>query len=132
MPFDDFETVTALNLSYLIALGNEGGLLSVEDRPFLDSVVSTPELTWFVANSPEALANLNVTVNQTVVEEEFKYVSVNGVVYSTEFEDGMALMSDAGLPLLITVRDGDTWINTAKLIGRDNLVFNSVFHVVDE
>lgn len=133
MPFDAIQTITALNLSYFIAIGNEGGFLSVENRPFIDSFTSTPDLTWFVANSPQALAHLNVTGdNQTVLEGLVKYQSISEVIYSTGFEDGMALMTDAGLPLLITVRNGDIWVNTAKITGRDDFGFNGVFHVIDE
>ena len=133
MPFDSIQTIEALNLSYFIALGNEGGFLSAENRPFIDTFEHTPNLTWIVSNSPQALAHLNVTGdNQTTLETFIKYVSISELVYSTGFVDGTELMTAAGLPLLITVQDRDIWVNTAKITRRDNFAFNGVFHVVDE
>ena len=133
MPLSAIETVTAANLSYYIALGNKGGVLTTESRPFIDNFTLTPDLTWIVANSPQALAHLNVTGdNQTMLQEYVKYQSISKVVYSTDFENGTELMTAAGLPLLITVQNGDIWVNTARVTSRDLFGANGVMHVVDE
>jgi uncharacterized surface protein with fasciclin (FAS1) repeats len=133
MPFNAIQTITAANLSYFIALGNKGGFLDTENRPFVENFTLTPDLTWIGANSPQALAHLNITgVNQTVLEEYMKYQCISEVVYSTGFKNGTELMTAAGLPLLITVEGGDIWVNTAKVTSRDLFGANGVFHAVDE
>ena len=136
MPLGALETITAANLSYFVALGNAAGFLNTENRPFIDSFTLAPDQTSFGANSPKVLADIahfNLTnLNQTTLEEFVKYQSISEVIYSTALENGTALMTEAGVPLLVTAQDGDIWVNTAKVTWRDLLVANGVAHVIDE
>lgn len=41
-------------------------------------------------------------------------------------------MTDAGVPVVVTVLKGEVYINNAKVLERDDLMANGVFHVIDE
>jgi uncharacterized surface protein with fasciclin (FAS1) repeats len=133
LPIGPIQTFTAENLSYFLALGNEGGFLSEESFPFVDAFFSNADVTYFIANSAKALADLNITgLNQTTLLQSINYVVAPRVIYSPELVKGAQVTSVSGLPLFITVHDGDIYINSAKVTSRDNFVSNGVFHVVDE
>lgn len=136
IPFGSIETFSDKNLSYFIELGNEAGFLSIEDRPEIDHLLYTPDLTFLAPNSAQALVDFkdaNVTgLNSTMLGLWFDYHFIDQLIYSTGFVNGTQLTTVAGLPLLVTLNNGDIYINDAKITGRDNLVVNGVFHVIDE
>ncbi|KAH6665037.1 hypothetical protein B0J14DRAFT_661148 [Halenospora varia] len=45
---------------------------------------------------------------------------------------GELLMTDAGVPVVATVLKGEVYINNAKVLERDDLMVNGVFHVIDD
>jgi uncharacterized surface protein with fasciclin (FAS1) repeats len=133
VPIGPIQTFTAENLSYFLALGNEGGFLSTESFSYVQTFFSNPDVTYFIANSAKALADLNITgLNQTTLLQNINYVVAPRIIYSTGLIDGTQVTSVLGLPILITVHDGDIYVDTAKITSRDNFVSNGVFHVVDE
>jgi uncharacterized surface protein with fasciclin (FAS1) repeats len=133
LPIGPAQTIVAENLSYFIAMAEKGGYLSAEARPFVDAYFSRPDTTYFIFNSAKALAHLNDTsVNITTLLNSSGYGLAPRVIYSTAFVNGTQIMTVLGLPLLVTVQDGDTYINYAKVTSRDNFISNGVFHVIDE
>jgi uncharacterized surface protein with fasciclin (FAS1) repeats len=54
------------------------------------------------------------------------------VIYSTSLVNGSQIITDLGLPVFVTVQDGDTYFNAAKVTSFDNFISNGVFHVIDE
>jgi uncharacterized surface protein with fasciclin (FAS1) repeats len=126
-------TVVTENLSYLIALAEEGGYLSGEAQAFDTTYEYRPNVTYFVFNSAKALAAANNTgVNKTTLLHAPGYGFAPRVIYSTVLVNGTQIMTALGLPVLVTVQDGDTYLNTAKVNSKDNFISNGVFHVVDE
>lgn len=133
LPIGPIQTFTAENLSYFLALGNEGGFLSAESFSFVDTFFSNPDVTYFIANSAKAVADLNMTgLNQTTLLQSVNYPVAPQIIYSTGLIDGTQVASVLGPPILITVYDGDIYVDRAKVTSRDNFVNNGVFHVIDE
>lgn len=133
LPIGPAETIVAENLSYFIAIAEKEGYLSGKARPFVDAYFSRPNTTYFIFNSAKALAHLNDTsLNATTILKSSGYGLAPRVIYSTAFVNGTQIMTVLGLPLLVTVQDGDTYINDAKVTSRDNFISNGVFHVIDE
>jgi hypothetical protein len=134
LPIGPAQTIVAENLSYFIAIAPEkGGYLSGKDHPFVDAYFRRPNTTYFIFNSAKALVHLNDTsLNVTTLLKSSGYGLAPRVIYSTGFVNGTRIMTVLGLPLLVTVQDGDTYINDAKITSRDNFISNGVFHVIDE
>jgi hypothetical protein len=62
-----------------------------------------------------------------------QYSSINRLVFSTDLVNSTELVTNLGRSILITTSpDGDTYINTAKILSRDHLTANGVFHVTDQ
>lgn len=58
-------------------------------------------------------------------------ISSTGVFYSLGLTDGRSLATALGPNITITVQDGDTYINDAKIIATDFLLSTGVMHVID-
>jgi uncharacterized surface protein with fasciclin (FAS1) repeats len=71
-------------------------------------------------------------VNQTALLQLINYDAAPQIVYSTALVNGSQIMTDMGVPVFVTVQDGGTYINSAKVTSVDNFVSNGVFHVIDE
>lgn len=133
-PLGSIETLAAQNLSYIIGFASKDNFLNVENRPFINNMTDTWDLTYFVPNSAKALADFNVTgMNRSEINEWARYLAVDGLVYSSDFVNGTRLQTWTGDPMLITVlKNGEIYVNNARITGRDNFVENGVFHVIDE
>lgn len=133
LPIGPIQTFVAENLSYFIAIAEEGGYISGEAQAFVSKYLSQPNTTYFVFNSAKALADLNNTnVNKTMLLHSAGYGLAPQVIYSTSLVNGSQIITDLGLPVFVTVQDGDTYFNAAKVISFDNFISNGVFHVIDE
>jgi uncharacterized surface protein with fasciclin (FAS1) repeats len=60
------------------------------------------------------------------------YTVVPRLIYSSGLVSGSQIVTALGVPILVTLHDGDIYINSAKVISTDNLISNGVFHIVDE
>jgi len=49
-----------------------------------------------------------------------------------DFVNGTQLTGFTGYQVDITVREGDIYINKAKIISRDNFISSGVSHIVDK
>lgn len=133
VPIGAIQTITVDNMTYFLALGGEAGFLSSESQVFINTFFSRPDVTYFIANSAKAVANTNVSaLNESMILQYTNYMAAPRVIYSDRLVDGTRITSVLGVPLLVTVIDGDTYINDAKVTSVDNFVSNGVIHVIDE
>jgi uncharacterized surface protein with fasciclin (FAS1) repeats len=133
VPIGPIQTFSAENLTYFLAITAKGGFLSTDSRPLIDAFFSKTDVTYLISNSAKALANVNFTnLDQSVIKQLINYIAIPQLVYSTGLANGAHLMTAAGVPVLVTVQDGDTYINAAKVTSADNFISNGVFHIIDE
>ena len=135
IPTEGIRAAALRNLSYFIEIANQGNFFSVTDRPLIDSLRTKPDTTLFLPNSAKALANILSSptfANATLRGYMGQYTHYSKLVFSTDFVDGALVMTDAGVPVVITVLEGEVYINNAKVLERDVLMANGVFHVIDE
>lgn len=57
--------------------------------------------------------------------------ALNSSVYSTGFRDGDLIYSESGFPILVSVKNGATYLNDAKLIATNFITQNGAMHVLD-
>ena len=134
MPISTVLEVTAAGLEYFISILNVGGYLNTADT-YVETVLGLSDVTFFVPNSAEALGNATQLIaNAPMAEQQafFEYHVVPGfVAYSSLLTNGTQLKTATGSNVTVTVHDGDTYINGAKIIAFDYIVANGVFHVID-
>jgi uncharacterized surface protein with fasciclin (FAS1) repeats len=127
--------ITAAGLEYFISILNNGGYLNMANT-YVNNVLLLPDVTFFIPNSAIALANatkLSQTSTQAEQQAVFEYHVVPSMVaYSPQLQNGLSLKTAQGTNLTITVQDGDTYVNAAKIIAFDYIVANGVVHVIDE
>jgi uncharacterized surface protein with fasciclin (FAS1) repeats len=123
-------TASRTNLSYLIALLNGENYL--QDNAYLNEIVTRRDSTYFVPNSAAALANFPSNLTKPVLDSLMAYHCVKGLYYSTELLNGTELTTFTGAKAFVTVDDdGSIYVNTAKVIDTNYLLYNGVMHVVD-
>lgn len=103
---------------------------------YVNGVLEIPDVTFFIPNSKEALANATELISNSTAEELqalFQYHVVPGFVgYSPLLKDGMLLKTAQGEDVNITIQDDDLYVNAAKVIATDYIVANGVVHVLEE
>ena len=73
---------------------------------------------------------LDITQQELFAFEE--YACVQGeVVYSSLLTDGKKLQTVLGRDVTITVQNGSTYVNAAKIVDPDYLTSNGVMHIMD-
>lgn len=126
--------ITAAGLEYFISILNAGGYLSAANT-YVNGVLDLPDVTYFIPNSAAALANatqLAQNSSPAQLQALFEYHVVPGfVAYSSLLKNGMQLKTAQGSNVTVTIQDGETYINAAKVIAVDYIVANGVFHVLD-
>lgn len=135
IPTGGITTTALMNLSYFIEIASQGNFLSVTDRPLLDSLLTKPDKTLFLPNSAKALANILSSptfANATLRGYMGQYTHCSKLVFSTDFVDGALVMTDAGVPVVVTVLEGKVYINNAEVLESDVLITNGVFHIIDD
>jgi uncharacterized surface protein with fasciclin (FAS1) repeats len=95
----------------------------------------TPNLTFFVPNSAEALTtftNISTGMDADNLMAFFNYHIVPDFVgYSSNLTNGTILKTFQGDNVTVT-RDGDNiFVNSARITNPDYLVVNGVIHVID-
>jgi uncharacterized surface protein with fasciclin (FAS1) repeats len=135
IPITTVLEITAAGLEYFISILTNGGFLNTSNT-YVNEVLDLPDVTYFIPNSASALANATALAAKSTPQQLqalFEYHIVPGFVgYSTLLTSGMQLKTQAGGNVTITIQDGDTYINAAKIIAFDYIVANGVFHVIDE
>jgi uncharacterized surface protein with fasciclin (FAS1) repeats len=127
--------ITNENLQYFISILNVDGYLS-PSATYVNQVLDLHDVTYFIPNSPAALASATqLAQNSSAADLEavFQYHVVPGSInYSPMLKNGMTLQTQQGTNVKITVQDGDTYVNSAKVIASDLMVANGVVHVLDK
>jgi uncharacterized surface protein with fasciclin (FAS1) repeats len=127
------------HFKYKIVNTNTSQFLSVNSTglvQFVNQVTTTPNLTFFVPNSPEALStfnNVSGSLSADQLEALFNYHIVYDYIgYSSEMQNGTSLKTAEGQNLTITKNGTDTYVNCAKITTPDYLVVNGVMHIIDK
>ncbi|CAG8949040.1 hypothetical protein HYFRA_00002168 [Hymenoscyphus fraxineus] len=134
IPISSVLEITAAGLEYFIAILAKGSFLTTGSS-YVNPVVYEPNITFFIPNSPEALASFN-ELAKTATPSDFQtnflyHVIPNFVGYSPMLTDGLSLKSQMGTNLTIHVQDGQTYVNSAKILQTDYIISNGVIHVID-
>lgn len=123
-------------LNFFIEIISKGGFLSSDASVLESKILNAPDVTYFCPNSQAALdAFTTLSANMTQAEKDqlFEYHIVEGFVgYTSQLEDGMQLRTTAGTNVTVTIQDGETFINGAKITTPDLIVGNGVAHVLDK
>jgi uncharacterized surface protein with fasciclin (FAS1) repeats len=135
VPLTTVLEITAAGLEYFVSILNNGGYLNTANT-YVNNVLSLPDVTFFVPNSAIALADATKLFQTGTPADQqalFEYHIVpNFIGYSPLLQNGMSLKTQQGTNVTITVQDGDTYVNAAKVIAFDYIVANGVVHVLDE
>jgi len=127
--------ITNAHLEYFVSILNVDNYLSAS-ATYVNQILEVPDVTYFIPNSAEALAGATALAQNSSaadLEEIFQYYIVPGSVnYSPMLKNGMTLKTQQGTDLTITVQDGDTYVNAAKIIESNLIVANGVVHVIDK
>jgi uncharacterized surface protein with fasciclin (FAS1) repeats len=97
--------------------------------------MNTPNVTAFIANDPSLVqliqANITSSVQETVSLIEYAVIP-GRIIYSPFLTNGSSFATAAGVNVTITVLDGSTYVNNARITQPDVLVYNGVLHVIDK
>jgi uncharacterized surface protein with fasciclin (FAS1) repeats len=136
IPLTTVFELTAANLEFFTSILNVGGYLNDSNAGYVNGILDVPNVTYFIPNSAEALANATniIKVNGTSAELEalFEYHIVRDFLgYSPLLTNGTSLKTAQGENITITIQDGQMFVNSAKVIETDLIVANGVVHVLD-
>ncbi|TVY19359.1 Fasciclin-like arabinogalactan protein, partial [Lachnellula arida] len=135
MPVQAVSQFTATGLEYFISILNNEGYLNSQNADYVDAVLTQPNITYLIPNSAAALANATALAAKVSADERkavFEYHILPGVVaYSTDLKNGTSWKTAQGEDVTVTVQDGETYVNSAKVIASDYIVANGVVHVLD-
>ena len=120
------------------------GVLGQENLSALTAAVTTAklgatltgleQLTLFAPNNG-AFDKIKDVASGLTVEQltgVLSYHAVAGsVVYSTDIQDGAKVKTVQGDDLTLTIRDGNVFVNDAKVVKPNVLVRNGVVHIID-
>ncbi|CVL13615.1 uncharacterized protein FPRN_05038 [Fusarium proliferatum] len=120
---------------------NFNAALNAADLPYnfgnLDRDSSTlaniSDFTVFIPNDPafEAIGSVLESADLKTLQEVLKYHIVDDVLFSTDLAN-VSVPSLQGADLTFTVaEDGSAWVNGAKILFTNVLLFNGVAHVID-
>lgn len=120
---------------------NFNAALNAADLPYnfgnLDrdssTLVNISDFTVFIPNDPafEAIGSVLEGADLKTLQEVLKYHIVDDVLFSTDLAN-VSVPSLQGADLTFTVaEDGSAWVNGAKILFTNVLLFNGVAHVID-
>jgi uncharacterized surface protein with fasciclin (FAS1) repeats len=136
IPIAGVAEIALAHWEFLISILNTGGYLSAADSDLVDATLNTADVTYFLPNTAEALAKFEaLSQNESDIDKRslFNYHILHNITaYSPDLTNGLSLKTLQGANVTITVQDGDTYVNAAKIISSDWLIGNGVIHVLDE
>ncbi|KAF8454813.1 hypothetical protein BDZ91DRAFT_801592 [Kalaharituber pfeilii] len=103
-----------------------------------DTLNNAPHLTFFgpslhaVATSQSKLASLNDSEWETLLNYHTLDLTTGFIGYTPSFECGKLYKTKSGGNVLVSFKDGDTYINDAKIVGRDFILQNGVMQILDK
>ncbi|TLD27649.1 TGF beta induced protein ig-h3 precursor [Venturia nashicola] len=117
------DSMLTLPLDYIVTAKRTG------ISNFVDLVASLPHDPSFATNSTIPYASNSTTEALYSIEA---YHVLKGVFFSPDLADAKVFTKQNGASVTITVQDGDTFINDAKIIASDYLISEGVMHVLDK
>lgn len=113
--------------------------LSVDDAgliEFVNYASFTPNMTFFIPNSAEALtmfndASTNITAANLTALFDYHIVP-DALFYSPDLKNGTILKTTQGDNITITTQGSDIFVNSAKILEPDYLIVNGVIHTIDK
>jgi len=99
-----------------------------------DAVDTMMDATFFVPDNSafQAIGSALATSSPQELARILQYHVVNGTVgYSSMLTNGSTLTTLDGIPVTITIQDGEIFVNSARVVTQDVLVANGVMHVID-
>lgn len=94
---------------------------------------TTRNVTCFTPNDQafSQAGNPNVTANITALEHLIKFHTVTEPLYSNFLRDGQTFTTFSNEVIRISVRDGEMFVNDAKIINKNIITNNGLMHVID-
>jgi uncharacterized surface protein with fasciclin (FAS1) repeats len=119
------------NLSYLIAFLNAENIL--QNSTYLNPLATRRDTTYFAPNTATVLTNIPSNITAAALNSLIEYHCVENLFYSTDLINGTVLTTLTGAKAIVTVDDdGSIYVNTAKVIGTNYLLYNGVLHLIDK
>ncbi|KAH8657213.1 FAS1 domain-containing protein [Tricladium varicosporioides] len=78
------------------------------------------------SGSPEA------NLNSSLLADALKFHTLPIAMYSTEIKDGLVVTSVGGQQVKVTVKDGTTWFNDARVVQKNVITNNGVIQILDK
>ncbi|KAH6706272.1 FAS1 domain-containing protein [Leptodontidium sp. MPI-SDFR-AT-0119] len=135
IPTDALTAITDAKLNYTIGIISQWQFIGGNTGPNTTNLATLADMTIFVPNSAQALA---MASNMTGLSQRARnmvgayHLVMGNAVYSVDLVNGTSLNSRLGLPLVITVGvDKQIYVNRAKILTSDYLIYNGVFHTID-
>lgn len=114
---------------------NIGKYATAIQAPIVTPVLAATNVTYFVPNTPEAIANFTDLASRVSTDELgaiFDYhVVPNSILHSTELLNGMVVKTIQGSDIYITIQGGSVFVNSARVLQVDFLVANGILHTID-
>jgi uncharacterized surface protein with fasciclin (FAS1) repeats len=114
---------------------NIGKYTTAIQSPTVAPVLAATNVTYFVPNTAEAIANFTDLASRVSTDELgaiFDYhVIPNSILHSTELVSGMVVQTVQGSDIYITIQGGQVFVNSARVLQVDFLVANGVLHTID-
>ncbi|KAL2350254.1 FAS1 domain-containing protein [Cryomyces antarcticus] len=135
VPVNILETIPKAGWQYFIPLLTYPGFLSTAFASVIANLSSLNDTTYLIINSAQAVADVqripyNTYTNASLVSLLEYYCLDSIVAYSSLLKDGSTFQTIQGNNVTITVENGSTYVNDAKIIDRDFLTSNGVIHVI--
>lgn len=115
--------VTAADLPY-----NFGNLdVDTSDK------LNISDFTIFVPNDPafEAIGSVLESADLETLQEVLAYHLVESVVFSTDLSNTTVRSAQGGDLTITVAEDGSAWVNGAKIVYPNVVLFNGVAHIID-
>lgn len=135
LPLNLVDSLSQFGLNYFIAVLNAGGIVDQDKSPFIRQLLQASDITYFAPNTQDAVKAMTEAsrgVSETQRAAIARYHLVSGLFFSSELKDGMRLKTLQGAELLVTVLNGSTYVNSARLMTTDYLISNGVLHTIDK
>ena len=136
MPLNLIDSLSQFGtLTPFIAVLNAGGFVDQDESPFIKQLLRASDITCFAPNTQDALNAMNAAAKGMTEQQRasvFGYHLVPTLTFSSDMKDGMKLKTLQGSELTVTILDGQTYINSAKLLTTNYLIGNGVIHTIDK
>lgn len=118
----------------LVQLGETEFVQGLQQAGLIDKVDKMSNVTCFCPTN-EALASITQDDHLTLAEQSnlfSNHVLFGTTAYSPALVDGASLVTAAGTAITVSRRDGDLFVDGARILKSDVITTNGVCHVIDK